>query len=238
MYFSEKISFMKPHWIYSILVMISVFLFRLQAGENTAKQTELMAYKLASSSSLVIEGTSTLHDYSIDVKDMTGTLSLISTNRNPEINLGKMDPISIVTKGGLGSIKADFPVSGFNSGKNKMDQNIRKAMEADQFPTVLFNLSSYNILDFDDNIHGVAALLTGRLSISGVERSIDFPVRITPKHNTITVQGQKDLLMSDYGVRPPVFLFGTVKTDDKISVHFDLGFEKIQSLSNTKFSKQ
>jgi hypothetical protein len=40
--------------------------------------------------------------------------------------------------------------------------------------------------------------------------------------NGVGVSGSIEILMTDYGIKPPTALFGLVKVNNNVSVHFDL----------------
>jgi hypothetical protein len=42
------------------------------------------------------------------------------------------------------------------------------------------------------------------------------------ENGTVTLKGTKLLKMTDYGVKPPSLMFGTMKVADAVTVSFDL----------------
>ena len=73
--------------------------------------------------------------------------------------------------------------------------------------------------------------LRGTLAIAGKEQLIDLPVKIIKNDNGIvTVRGNKKLLMTDYGIKPPTFMLGVLKTGNEVSVEFEVALKGTNSL--------
>lgn len=63
----------------------------------------------------------------------------------------------------------------------------------------------------------------GRLSVAGVER--ESRLRVTTERlpdGTVRAHGSIPLLMTDFGVKPPVGLFGLIRSKNEITVKFEL----------------
>ena len=52
----------------------------------------------------------------------------------------------------------------------------------------------------------------------GVEREIALDITTERKLSTLSVQGQVQLLMTDFGIKPPTAMLGMLKTDPKVTV--------------------
>lgn len=63
----------------------------------------------------------------------------------------------------------------------------------------------------------------GKLTIAGTTREIIMDVRATRGNgNLLSGTGTVELLMTDFGIRPPVVMAGLLKTGNKITVGFEL----------------
>jgi hypothetical protein len=61
------------------------------------------------------------------------------------------------------------------------------------------------------------------LTMSGAEKTIEMDVEATSLTNgRFRFTGEVPLLMSDFGIKPPKALLGTLKTGDRIVVRFDV----------------
>lgn len=178
-----------------LLVGSMLTVFMLQAQQQ---------YSVDTTSSLTVDGTSTLHSFTLKSKSITGAVVLAA--KGPSATL---DKISITV-----------PVKALHSGEDGMDKNMYESMNADSHPSILFESSSAENVAFNDS--GKADLrVPGMLTINGVSRKIEMNVTAhLRKGNTYAFEGSQKLLMSDFGIDPPSMFFGTIKTGDEVTVHF------------------
>jgi len=167
---------------------------------------------------LRLEGTSTLHPFSFNSTDIEVSGDLVG--RRPT------------------RLLVDIPIAQLHSGESGMDKNMRKALKADQAPEIRFELTGF---DFDstrtDSI--VKASVSGRLSIAGVTKAISLDADCRYGSDSIRATAQKELLMTDFGVKPPTMMMGTIRTGDKVTVRFDLRLmEKSDTASAEKGGNQ
>ena len=62
------------------------------------------------------------------------------------------------------------------------------------------------------------------MEIAGTTSDIELLVSRNWMPGEVTFSGNKDLLMSDFDMTPPVALMGTVKTGNKVTIEFTLSF--------------
>lgn len=140
-----------------------------------------------------VQGTSSLHDWESSVNDFTVEANL-SGNQIKDIQFSAI-------------------VKSIKSGKSGMDSNTYKALKEDKYPEIKFYSDQLTI-------KGEKLTGTGRLTIAG--KSQNIPVNLDIKQNsTITVNGNVNIKMSDYGITPPTAVFGTIKTGDEITIQFN-----------------
>jgi polyisoprenoid-binding protein YceI len=65
----------------------------------------------------------------------------------------------------------------------------------------------------------------GVLKVAGVEREGALDITIERKGSAMSVQGQTQFLMTDFGIKPPTAMLGMLKTDPKVSVAFEVVLE-------------
>ena len=103
-----------------------------------------------------------------------------------------------------------------------MDKNTYKALKADDHPEITFVLVT-PLKAIPVGVHTVTAKIN--LSIAGVTKAVDMSVTTTAKaHGDIAFEGTKTINMTDYGVKPPVALLGTMRTGDAITIKFKTVF--------------
>ena len=90
-----------------------------------------------------------------------------------------------------------------------------KALKTKEHKDIVFSLKSMS---------GTPGALsaTGLLRIAGVEREVTLPLKTVRKGDGLVVSGTVDVLMTDYGIKPPTAMLGMVKADPKIKVTFEV----------------
>ena len=97
----------------------------------------------------------------------------------------------------------------------KMNEHMREALKAEKNPKILWKLSSYRV-------EGTNVIMAGTLTIAGKENPIELRGTGGLNNGTITLKGTKVLKMTEFGVKPPSLMFGTMKVADPVTVSFDL----------------
>jgi polyisoprenoid-binding protein YceI len=101
-----------------------------------------------------------------------------------------------------------------------VSNRFREALKYKEYPEIQFNMYAY-ILEEDGK-----AEVKGKFSIAGVTRDVDLEAKLTPlPQNALSVAGNLEILMTDYGIKPREVFFGLIKVRDNISVNFDLSVE-------------
>jgi hypothetical protein len=162
------------------------------------------------SGDLVVNGTSSLHDWSMkSVKaDCSATFSLNSS--------GQVD--------GLSALSFSTPAKALKSEHSSMDNNAYKALKTDKNPVITYTMTSVHVTP---NNSGSTVALRGKLTIAGATKDEDLiaTCKINPD-NTITVTGTKTISMQEYQIEAPSFMLGTIKTGNSIVLSFHLTLKK------------
>jgi polyisoprenoid-binding protein YceI len=152
-------------------------------------------------SKIWLEGDSTLHRYKSTARTWQLTAKPSAT-------------------GGLADLEAVVPVRELKSGDAGLDKNLYAAIKADKFPTIRFSADTG---DMDVATGGAAeARVAGTLTIAGVKKPVTLTAAGKLSDGTLRLKGSKALLMSDFGIQPPVLMLGAIKCTDAITVHYDL----------------
>jgi polyisoprenoid-binding protein YceI len=122
----------------------------------------------------------------------------------------------------LKTVDVVIPVKSLSCGNSGLEKNMLKALKADKYPEIRYQLSTYQIAGAATD-NGVALQAAGTLTIAGQQKSIDMLVKTDRgSDGNATATGTQSLLMTDFGIKPPVFMLGTLKTGNKITVSFKL----------------
>jgi polyisoprenoid-binding protein YceI len=168
-------------------------------------------------SKMKIDGTSTVHDWSMEGTLIGGSLELDAAFlAAPD----KAAPGKIAAKA-----QALVPVRSLKSGKDSMDAVMQDAMKQDKFPRIEYQLSELKLKEAPKAANGPFLFeSTGNLIIAGVTNKVAFPVTIEKLDGgKLKTTGGTAVKMTAYGITPPApkVALGLVKTGDDIKISFE-----------------
>ncbi|MDR8391445.1 YceI family protein [Aliifodinibius sp. S!AR15-10] len=188
-------------WIASILLLVP-FIGSAQSAE----------YTLNKNSTMVITGTSTIHDWEADVEEMDLSVSL-----DPAL-LDQKNPEAPVT-----SLSLNIPVKSIESGKGGMNRKIYGALKEKDHPQIMFNLTSSELADTVQSAESFTLKVKGNLNVAGTVNEVSFPVKGTKVgEDNYRFEGTYGINMKDYGVDPPSAVFGTIKSGEEVTIKFNI----------------
>ncbi|HEX6558421.1 MAG TPA: YceI family protein [Longimicrobiales bacterium] len=112
-----------------------------------------------------------------------------------------------------------IPVEQLDCGNGKMNEHMRKALQADKNPNLAFSLDSYEV-------SGTTATLKGSLEIAGTTRAIEIPATISEQGKEVRVKASKQINMKEWGVKPPSLMLGTMKVKEVVTLGIDVGVKR------------
>jgi polyisoprenoid-binding protein YceI len=107
------------------------------------------------------------------------------------------------------------------SGKGAMDKNAYNSLKTDKHKQITFQVTSTKIT-------GRNIICNGNLTIAGVTKAIEVSAVYDNRNGGFGFKGSKKFKMSEYGVEPPTFMFGSIKTGDEITISFDVALSPIK----------
>ncbi|UAM98651.1 YceI family protein [Polaribacter litorisediminis] len=182
-----------------LIVLLPIF-FMVSAQEKS----QILKIKLPST--VIINGTSTLHDWESIVEK---TVAQLATN---ELNNQKIETLNVSVE-----------VISIKSGKNLMDKLTYKALKYEDHPNITFIFKKGEIIN--EGAKHIDIKLIGDLTIAGVTKSVAVETKINKSGKPIILKGSHKLKMTDFGIEPPKALLGTIKTGNEITIAFNLTFE-------------
>ncbi|HMJ92427.1 MAG TPA: YceI family protein [Candidatus Acidoferrum sp.] len=169
-----------------------------------------------SGSKVKIDGTSTIHDWTIEGGIIAGTLELDSSFvADPT----KAKPGKVPAK-----VEITIPVRTLKSGKTTMDNVTYQAMSQTNFPRIHYILSELTLKETPKSADGPYNFDSkGQLVIKGTTNAVSFPVTMTRSGKALRTMGVYKLKMTDYKVPPPApSLLGlSIKTGDQVTLTWD-----------------
>ena len=141
--------------------------------------------------------------------DFAGTTSRIEGT----IRTGELDRLSNA------EACVQIDASSLDTGNATRDGIMRADhLETEKFPSIVLLLNAVDGVKHQAGTWEFTA--RGTLSLHGVSRDIQLPVRAGQEGDTVHLTGQVPLRMTDYRIRIPRFLVFTV--EDQVMVSFDL----------------
>ena len=164
------------------------------------------------SARITINGTSNIHAYTASTTTVRVTRAqLASAPEGPDFWATALKP------GGVEAFEVTIPAATLTSPREGLDANMHKALRVGDHPDIVFRL-----LRFEPRTGPAGALRgIGVLKVAGVPREVALDLTTERKDSTLCVHGQLQLLMTDFGITPPVAMLGMLKTDPKVTVTFE-----------------
>lgn len=186
-----------------------LFFLSIAVGSAVAQQNNIT---LLEKSTMKIEGTSNVHDWTADVEQINATANFNTSALKAD---SMQNPVTALT--------LTIPVEGTESGKGGMNRRMHDALKKDKHPNITFKLSSAEITNSSDSTFQLNT--KGTLTIAGVSREISLPVDGSiVGDGSYKFTGSYELDMTNYKVEPPSAMFGAIQAGEKVTVVFELFF--------------
>jgi hypothetical protein len=122
-----------------------------------------------------------------------------------------------------GQVQVDFPVSKLECKNGTMNEHMWKALKAKEHATIRFAMENYSV----ERGSTVSGSLQGTLQLAGQTLPITVPVQFAAASDgALRVTGKVPVKMTDWGIKPPTLMLGTMKVGPVVNVHFDLLLQK------------
>jgi polyisoprenoid-binding protein YceI len=184
------------------------FIAALSTSNQLAAQTVFQVQVME----ITLKGTSNVHDWEMKaIKGESEIRFVVDANNK----------VSSLTR-----LNFKLLVKNLKSKHTGMDKNTYKALNTDKNPNIIFTLTSATMTATAVNSYQFNCI--GNLTIAGVTKQTTLlaVVKYNPSDKTFRITGSKKMNMSDYNVKPPTAVFGTIKTGNPITISYDLKFKK------------
>jgi polyisoprenoid-binding protein YceI len=198
--------------------VLVLFALLMSASSSTAPgRPEVVA---APGASLDLEGDSTLRRYNARASDWTVEVGIDAARvaAAPQ----SLDVEALIRGHFIDAFALVIPVDKLGSGDDRLDRHLREALGADRHRQILFRMDSYEVAGKPAPGTAIAVTLHGRLTVAGAERSIEVVASGLRVRGGLRFRGRKDLLMTDYGIKPPTLMLGAIKVANRVTVKFDV----------------
>ena len=161
-------------------------------------------------SRLWINGSSTVRSFectatsfATDIQSAPGTVAALVTGEK------------VVT-----TVEVTVPAAKLDCRNGTMNEHMMKALKAKANPNIVFTLASYDLVPQNE---GLRITLNGQLTLGGVTKPVTIATAAKPEADgTLRVSGTHEIRMTEFDLKPPSLMLGTMKVDEKVKVSFDL----------------
>jgi polyisoprenoid-binding protein YceI len=159
-----------------------------------------------------ISGTSNIHSYTASTTTVHVTRAQVGgAFAGPDFWTNLLKP------GAVEAFEIAIPAETLTSPREGLDKNMHKALQVKEHQDITFRLLRLEPRSgAPGELRGI-----GVLQIAGVEREVALDITTERKDTTLSVQGHVQLLMTDFGIKPPIAMLGMLKTDPKVTVSFE-----------------
>lgn len=187
--------------IYSVLTLLITISFAAFSQGQVLEASK-------ADSKIVISGTSTIHDWDMNLTDFRSNFRLVPGDNNE------------VTE--ISDVVFSCRVKNLDSENSLMNKKTYEALRADESPEIKFVGSSVTgLVSEGENISGTAK---GKLTIAGVTNEVSFPFTGTYKDGKLTIDGSAATTLHSFNIDPPTAMLGSLKTGDNIKISFNLNY--------------
>lgn len=172
-----------------------------------ATAEKLPTFQFQEDSEMTVHGSSNVRDWTMDVQTIRGEVTVQPANG---------DGVPTVER-----LQVEFPVEDIVSDNGTMTSKAHDALQSNAYPVIYFSSNEVEVsTDGEDAFQVVAH---GELIIAGERRMIDLQAEgMRQEDGTYRFQGEHDLQLSDFDVKRPTALLGTLRVSDEITLAFDV----------------
>jgi polyisoprenoid-binding protein YceI len=186
------------------VIALAFFIISTLSGFQISAQN---LYSIAPGSSIKVDGTSNLHDWSMNATKFSCDGKLVLTN-------GQLKDITALT--------FVLPVQNLKSKESLMDTRAYKALNEESYDKMTFKLSDATVIEAQKLIK-----VTGNLTIAGVTKAITLQANYAVgADESVQFKSSKAIKMSDFKIKAPSFMMGALKTGDDLTVNIVLKLKK------------
>lgn len=115
-----------------------------------------------------------------------------------------------------------IPIAGFTAASERLENDFRELLKAGSFPVINISFRGKEIQTADTVIFRLG------ITIADTTKYYDVVCNVLSlTDNSYCIQGSSELLISDFGLKPPALIPGVPKVDEMININFSVTFETI-----------
>lgn len=166
---------------------------------------------LQSSSQLWVKGTSTVRSFECKAGGLEASVETVGEGTAFAVVAGEK---------AVRTAAVNVPAAKLDCGNGTMNEHMRKALKTSDNPVIAFRVASY---DLAKGAEGTTVKMAGELALGGVTKPITVLAKATEEAGgMLRIAGTHEVKMTEFGLKPPTLMMGTMKVGEKVTVGFDL----------------
>ena len=142
------------------------------------------------------------HEAVARTNDVTGQVTITQTGSSYQLTSG-----TVTVR--LATLASVDQVAGYNV--SNRDRIVQRSLDVSQYPTATFQADPASLPSGTNSGQDQSTMLTGKLTIHGVTRTVTASIQGRANGNTAQLAGSVPIVMTDYGVTPPSVPFTVVQ---------------------------
>lgn len=190
------------------------FLLLLLPFCSFAQSTQTDEWYEIANSEINILGTSNVSDYQCVLYDLDNNSDLKISSTTNDLLISLQNAV------------INLKSNGFVCDNAPMTKDFLKTIKASEHSHIKIEFLSFQLNHpvTEKNIQN-NVMATIAVSLAGVRKEYTLKLEsLRFSMDSITVEGQKEIKMSDFEIKPPSALFGLVKADEEVTIDFRIGF--------------
>lgn len=160
-----------------------------------------------------LEGDSTVRAFKCEAKSVTTQLSGVE-------GVNSIDRLEKAAVSGSASLL----VYSLDCANKTMNEHMRDALKMKQHPEIKLSVRSIELgAKKGDRIE---ISVSADLKLAGQSKAIVLKGQATETGRGLTVQGSHELKMTEFGIKPPSLMLGTMNVKDEVKIGFSLSLER------------
>ena len=202
-----KTKFFLPASQLALLALLALLTPALRAAEGWVRYDALPG-----GSKVKLDGTSTIHDWSVESKLVAGYAEFDPAFDFDKPATGKVNARCVVT----------IPVRQLKSEKTAMDNVMYETMKQKVHPRIEYRLTEMTLKEAPKSADAPFVFDSkGELSLAGVTNKVAMPVSMTRVgKDKLKFAGSTSVKMTSFGLEPPK-LIGILSTGDDVKIAFE-----------------
>jgi polyisoprenoid-binding protein YceI len=162
-------------------------------------------------SRLWIEGTSTVQDFTCTAKGFDVRVQSATAGASSAVLSGT----KAVTTG-----EVRVPARRMDCDNGTMNDHMYRALKVDEHPEIIFRLTAYELAS---KAGAKEVSVWGDLTLGGKRQAIYFKANATEgAGGALRLVGSHEVRMTEFDLRPPTLMLGTMRVNERVKVNFDL----------------